>query len=487
MTDTIKLSLFFTTLVWLAPSRAAVLPNGSQLEVRLLHRVGSRASHAGDLVQAAIIAPVFDHDAILVPAGATVSGVVEHLDRLGLGLHHTAARLELQFTQLHLPGEAVVPIYARLASVEEARETVNDAGAVIGIQPSASLSTGMSGMFTLFFIGEPEFRLPVLAFKLLAARSPDAEITFPAGTEMLLRLTHDVELPNSAADHAAIPPLTMSQGNRLQNMLAMLPQQQTRRDGNHPSDLINIVLLGSRQKIERAFRAAGWNGSEPHGVMALYHMYHCVVQRVGYSMAPMTNLEFNGRPPDATFQKSLNTLAKRHHIRLWREQQSDIWLGAATEDIKYKIRALRITHDTDRYIDNERAKIVNDLVFTGCIDRGALLPRASLQTLQGGARSILTDGDVAVLQINSCDNPHLMPSDPQTPRPVRSVRAALAVSDDILRSNPVSVSYAMTKSLFDDSKSRAKERAQERGRYRRAIAISRFSEATTPGRDLALR
>jgi hypothetical protein len=344
----------------------------------------------------------------------------------------------------------------------------------------------VSGVFTLLFIGEPEFGLPVLAFKFLAARSPDAEITFPAGTEILLRLTHDVQLRNSPSHKPAVPLLTTSEGVHLQNMLAMLPQQQTSRDGRHASDLINIVLIGSQQAVERAFRAAGWHDSEPHGAMALYHMYHCLVQRVGYSRAAMTNLKFNGKPPDVAFQKSLDTLAKRHHIRLWREGRSDVWLGAASEDIKYKVRAFHITHGTDRDIDNERAKVVNDLAFTGCIDRGALIPRVYLKAVDEDAHSILTDGDVAVVQLNTCNSPQLTPSDPQMPRPVRPIRAALAVSEDIARSNPISVGYAMTKSILDRSKTQPNKRVQESGTYTRTIAISSIDE-TTPATVLALR
>jgi len=90
------------------------------------------------LVQAAIISPVFDHDTILLPAGATVSGVVDHLDRRGLGLRRPVARLDLHFTQLHLSDGAVVPIDGRVAWIEEAREVVTKTGAVTGIQPSAS-------------------------------------------------------------------------------------------------------------------------------------------------------------------------------------------------------------------------------------------------------------------------------------------------------------------------------------------------------------
>ena len=479
VTALVRLEVLFAALVCLAPSHAAVLPKGSDLEVRLVHRIGSGVSRVGEAVEATIITPVLDQDMILVPAGATVSGAVEQVNRLGLGLRHTAARLDLKFTQLHLPDRTVVPIHARLSSVEEARELVTDTGAVIGIHPGASFSTGVSGLFTLLLFGEPELRIPVLAFKFLAARSPDAEITFPAGTEMLLRLTQNLELKNPASYQPILPLLPRSQGDYLQRMLTALPQQQTTGGDKRPSDLINIVLLGSQQAIERAFRAAGWSGTEPHGVMALYHMYHCVVQRVAYSTAPMTNLKFNGNPPDAAFQKSLNTFAKRHHIRLWHGEESNVWLGATTEDIKYKFRGRGLTHDTDRYIDNERAKVVNDLVFTGCIDRGALLPRPSLNSVQGGAQSILTDGDVAVLKLNACDNPPPMPSDPQTPARVRTVRAALAVSEDITRSNPVTVGYAITKSMLDSSKARPKVSAQEPGTHTRAIAIASGSAATS--------
>lgn len=477
--------LLFAALICLAPLRAAVLLNGSELEVRLLHRVGSRVSRQGDLVRAVIITPVFDRDTILVPAGSTVTGVVEHLDRLGLGLRHTSARLDLQFTELDLPDETVIPIHTRLVSIEEAREIVSDTGAVMGIHPSASFSTGVSGVFTLFLIGEPELRLPILGFKFLAARSPDAEITFPAGTEMLLRLTQDVQLRNPPADQPAVPLLSAPQGAHFENMLDTLPQQQASRDGRHASDLINIALIGSRQAIERAFGAAGWHGSERHGIMALYHMYHCIVQRVGYSMAPMTNLKFNGNPPDMTFQKGLDTLAKRHHIRLWREAESDVWLGAASEDVKYKLRALHITHGTDRDIDNERAKVVNDLAFAGCIYRGALVPRTSFRTAEY-PRSISTDGDVAVVQLNACINPRLTPPDPQPPRPVRAIRAVRAVGEDIARSNPMSVMYAVIKSMFSSSSSRASERNQDASTYKRAIAISTINDAVQ-AKELAQR
>lgn len=486
MTFSAKRNLFFVALCCAAPLNAAILPDGSTLEVRLLNRVGSNVSQVGDRIEAVITTPVFDHGMILLAAGGTVSGVVDHIDRLGLGLRHTAATLHLQFTELHLSGEPMISIGARVSRVEEARESVTDTGAVIGIYPGASFSTGVSGVFSLLLTGEPALRLAVLGFKFLAARSPDAEINFPAGTEMLLRLTQDVQTHQPAAYESAVPLLPASESAYVQNTLARLPQQQTNIDAKHLSDLVNVALIGTREAVQRAFRAAGWSSPEAHGVMAVYHMYHCVVQRVGYSMAPMTNLTLNGHSPDVAFQKNLDTLAKRHHIRLWRDDQSGIWLGAATEDVKFTVRALHVTHATERRVDNERAKVVNDLIMTGCVDTGALIPRADLKPAQEDKHSILTDGDVAILQLNPCDHPAPMPSDPELIRPGRATRIALAVAKDITRSNPVSVSLALANAMFGKSKTASNQPAQQSDAYTRAIAISKFPPATS-GIVLAIR
>ena len=465
-------TLFLIALVCVGRSNGAVLPKGSQLEVRLLRGVGSGFSRVGDPLEAVTITPVVSDGSVVLASGTTLSGIVDQLDRLGLGLRHTAASLDLRFTELHLADGSTVPMHARVTSVEEAREGVSDTGQIVGIHPSASLSTGVSGLFTLLCVGEPELRLPILGVKFLAARSPDAEITLPAGTEMLLRLTRDVELRRAANQDAAVPLLDTPERAYVQHVLTAEPEQQSSLDAKHPSDLINLAFIGDQQAVERAFRAAGWSGTERRGIMAFYHMFHCMVQRAGYSRAAMTDLKWGGRSPDAAFQKNLDTIAKRHHVRLWHDKRNGIWLGAATEDVVYEMRALHLTHGTDHYVDNERAKVVNDLVFTGCVEQGALVPRPELKPVREGARSIVTDGDVAVLKLNACDTPESMPPNVQERQRPRATRALLAIIDDIGRSNPISVGYAMTKAIFDASKTRAVKLAREPFTYTRAIAIS---------------
>ncbi len=475
-----------------SPLYAYVLSYGSELEVRLLQHVGSRTSHVGDAADAVVITPVYDHDTLIIPAGSTVSGTVDHVERLGWGFRHAVARIDLNFTRIQLPGGTSLPINARVGSVETSRETVRSAdGAIIGINPTANFSTSVSALFTLCNLAEREFRIPILGFKFLAARSPDAEISFPAGTEMLLRVTKNLDFQPPAQRDRTVPLLSAAQIAEVQNILAALPAQQTNRGGKYPSDLVNILVLGdpaqhSEDTINHVFRAAGWTKPESHGVMALYHMFHCAVERRTYNALPMSTLKLNGQTPDLAFEKSLDTFAKRHHVRFWRDPLSGAWLGAATEDIGYKMYEAHITHATDSNIDNERAKIVNDLAFTGCVTKGALIPRDSLKPEPNGSTTIHTDGEIAVLELNSCESPRYVEPDKKPATPTRVMRVARAFGEDIVRSNPFSVGIEFAKSLMDNAKIRDNQRIQAARFYTRPSAVASASNPNSQG-SLAVR
>jgi LssY C-terminus len=287
----------------------------------------------------------------------------------------------------------------------------------------------------------------MLGIKFLIARSPDPEIYFPAGTELILQLTAEADIP--APFHAAnreasnIAPLSAAELANAQRVLASLPQQRTDRGHNHPSDLVNILFLGSRESINRVFQAAGWTGAQRSSIRSIYRMYHCMVQRMGYSMAPMGKLTLNGVTASAEYQKSLNTFSKRHHVRLWKQGQEDAWLGAATEDVSYKFQKMHLTHATDPLIDNERTKVLNDVAFTGCLEAATVMARDSSAHLDQ-ERFINTDGRIAVLRINDCQNPRTMPSEGTQTGPRgrrRSVQALIALRNDLIRTNPVSLAY----------------------------------------------
>jgi hypothetical protein len=66
---------------------------------------------------------------------------------------------------------------------------------------------------------------------------------------------------------------------------------------------------------------------------------------------------------------------------------------------------MHVTHAIDLAIDNERAKVVNDLWFTGCVEAASLLPRRSLRVVAHGHSLLSTDGEIAVLRLSNCDVP----------------------------------------------------------------------------------
>jgi hypothetical protein len=203
----------------------------------------------------------------------------------------------------------------------------------------------------------------VWGIKSLIVPSADPEIYFPSGTELILRMTESVNIRETRVDSMRVRSLSSYEVREAGNLLASVPERHARL-GKHPADLVNVLMFGSRRQIELAFHAAGWSVAERKSPLALYRMYHALTRRKGYNKAPMNALTLGGEPSDITYQKSLDTIEKRHHVRLWREPSGkDIWLGTAAQDVGFRFQLTHWTHSTDPRIDNERAKVVNDLAF----------------------------------------------------------------------------------------------------------------------------
>lgn len=440
------------TAVFPCAIQAAVLEAGTKLEARLSTAISSRTSHPGDPVQALVIAPVYNDNRLVIPQGATLFGTVQTIQRLGLGIKHETAAIDCRFTLLQLPDGTRSALQLRTAEVETAREHVAPDGEIRGINPYANASSGASILISAL-IADVNFAMPALGVKFLLLRSPDPEIYFPPGTELILQLISESRIPDLDAP-PVIRELEPSDERAAEDVLGSLPEQQTSVGQNRPSDLLNVMLLGTREQIERAFHAAGWYGEQRHSALAAYRLYHCLVQRTGYSTAPMTRLKLDGRVPDTVYQKSLDTFAKRHHIRLWREHGLDVWVGATTQDVSFRFHRMHVTHASDGEIDNERAKVVNDLWMTGCVSEASVLRRDHLRVLPDAGTTISTDGAVAVLRLNDCQTP--LPTwfaGNQAPR-IRAYpisRIFVAIGADLAHSNPFTLGCTLARTIMSGS------------------------------------
>lgn len=439
-------------------AREAVIPAGTALEVRLSTPVGSRLSRPGDRVAGTIIAPVLAEGRQLLLSGASISGSVDHVQRLGLGLKHEIARLAFRFDSITLPDGRHFPILGRIREVENAREHVDKSGDVDGILPLANASSGISFVIWTMLV-HTELTAPAAIVKAVIARSPDSEIYLPIGTELVVDLDHALSIDLGPPVPERVPPLAEGDRQRVQQFLATLPVQQAMVGRKRSSDLVNLLLLGSSSQVDAAFRGADWTGQNRRGALALFRMYHSLVQRMGYTNLPMAQLTLNGVRATRSYQKSLDTIAKRHHVRLWNQSDPSLWLGAATEDVGFALRHMHVTHAIDLAIDNERAKVVNDLWFAGCIESASLVARPSLRVRNDAGSPLVTDREIAVLRLKNCDSAPI--PKPHTPRWTRAAEAFEAVAMDTARANPFTIGLLAFRSFASHDRSSPAERASE--------------------------
>lgn len=388
---------------------AQEVPVGTVLEVRLSDPVSSFHARRGDVFHAVLIAPVQQDGLELLPAGCAVVGRVVGVKRVGLGLIRERARLRLHFDSLVLPEGTSIPLEGLVIDVENAREKVLKDGTILGIRATNSYGHQATGMVSSLAAVDPMAMLFAFAGSSAVLRFPESEIVLPAGTEIRLKLLKPLELGNAAAKIAATAEGTRVEDASFVAFINELPYRTHTMTQGVPSDLTNLVFLGSAAELRKAFAVAGWTEADARDPATEYETVRALAESRGYAEAPVSQLLLDGKPPALVFEKGLNTIDKRHHIRVWEIQErwngQTVWTAAATHDIGLGFSARKtLTHRIDGDIDQERAKVSEDLQFGGCATSPEMVerPRVPRSTQNATGDRMTTDGRVAVLRLRDC-------------------------------------------------------------------------------------
>ena len=428
------------------------LPDGTQLPVRLTTTVGSYASTPGSAVSAVLIAPVTLDGETVLQAGSTLSGSVKGVTRVGLGVRHETAGLDLEFLQLTSPGGKIVPISARVAEVDNARERVTRNGRIQGIRSTASLCYRVSGYIRTALQWEFHAGLVVWAIRSFLMQLPEPEIYYQAGVELTLTLTRPLFLGAPLTSEQATSQLTNYEREELARVVASMPDRTYAPGSGRPSDVTNVLFIGSHDQIVTAFDAAGWTQANHASFRRRIQWIRAVAERRSDDAAPMSPLLLNGAEPDMSWEKGLNDVSKRHHIRMWREagvwRGQEMWIGAATRDIDFAYfrPGGRLTHKIEENVDREREKVAYDLAFTSC---GNILDWTDREDFPRSTRNatrdpIVTDGSMVVIGLNDCPAPRVFTETVDaTPLPEHggklqrfARREILSARNEMLRTNP---------------------------------------------------
>ncbi len=380
---------------------------GTQILIRLITPVSSRSSRAGDPVEASVIAPVAVNDRVVVPPGTKVEGTVLYAE--SAPNLFSQAELDLEFTTLVHPDGSKTRIVTHITAVDNAKETV-DEGRIVGTQArtqnnKVAWAERVMGWVTapLMVVG-PFIEAVTFGYAKYAVQR---EIVYEPGVEMTLTVLAPERL-NNIPEFKGWP--LMQSTPYLLDLVNSLPTQVQTKD-NSPSDVTNVMLIGSREDAVAAFEAAGWVQAAKLKAKTGWKSFIALMRDKGYEEAPFSKLYLDGKEPDLEFQKMSNTFAKRHHVRIWKLEETyqgqEVWLGGGTHDIGYGVSraGTKWIHLVDPLVDRERDKIRDDLMHTGLV-KGYLmverpnLPRKNPSTASGGT-NLITDGKMLVLDLGS--------------------------------------------------------------------------------------
>jgi hypothetical protein len=443
-----------------------VAPAGTQLHIRLTSSVGSYASKVGSPVSAVLIAPVTLDGETGFPAGSTVSGFVKKVTRVGFGLVHETAGLDLQFNRLTSPDGEKIPISARVSEVDNGRERVNRKGRIEGVRSTGSMCYRVSGYIRTMLMWEIHADLAVWAIRSLLMQVPEPEIYYPAGVELTLASTAPLFLHKPLDAQQDQQQLTSNERDELEHLIATMTVRTQAPGSGRSSDFTNLLFVGSHDQIVSAFTAAGWTPPDPKTMRERINWIRAVAERRGDDVAPMSPLLLNGFEPDMGWQKGLNDVSKRHHIRIWKQAETwrgqEVWLGAATHDIDFgylRPGGRLTTHKIDENVDQERDKVGYDLAFTSCASSLDLVDRADVPRVANNATGdpIITDGRMLVVGLNDCTEPRLSTdSVDSAPLPAHgdklqrfARREILSARNELLRTNPYWRTYEASRWIFD--------------------------------------
>jgi LssY C-terminus len=373
------------------------LPAGTVFYARLETAVSTTQSRLYAPVTAQVVRPVVASQGVAVPLGAVLRGRIEKL--MPSSSPTQRARLLLEFTRLEIPGEPPLRFAGRVVEVENARESVLADGMIQGVLASElplSLIAKAAGK-----IASGQQTQESILGKVNTA------MDYPAGTDLRLELTQPLEVPKIFAPPV---PQQLAAGDlaMVARLLAGAPQRVSGKDGKS-GDPLNVVFIGSQEEVLQAFSKAGWVEPARSSGQSVWQAARAIIGDVGDVKAPVSDLFLFGRREDLAFAKMLNTVAKRHHLRLWRSGAKtpggqEVWLGAGTHDMGYDIHPGVVSHAINPDLDAERSKVGADLVFAGCVRREQLVRRPDplSQGLTATGASWKTDGRLLALQLKPC-------------------------------------------------------------------------------------
>jgi hypothetical protein len=422
------------------------IPADSRLTVRLLGPLSSRTAKKGMEVKAVLTSPAVFENKILIPQGSEFDGSVVDAHGVGLGIKHETAAVTVHFSSVKLPDNRVLPIDAHVLAVANSREEVTKSGRIQGIRSTGTLGHTAENQINSLAQIDPVGYIFTSTAGPAVLGFAEPEILYNAGTELDIAFNKPVITSQKYDAHVPYLALSQEETSRLDNIVKHLPYRTETLVGHVPSDITNLIFIGTPEALRRGLEAAGWTPADSLTAAATFQTVKTLTGNEVYTQAPMSVLTLAGKNPVFTLQKTTNTFSSRHHLRVFPTgetfDEQPVLTASSTQDIgiAFSYRQKTFIHVIDQYLDNERSKVVNDLGLTGCVTGLAMVARRWVpqDAYNSTGDRLRTDGDAALLKLNDCSHPYATPTTPAKRAPLleRSERnTMLTIKDTLFRGN----------------------------------------------------
>ena len=192
-------------------------------------------------------------------------------------------------------------------------------------------------------------------------------------------------------------------------LFSKIPRRVGDKQGN-PGDMVNFLILGSEEAMQRVFTTAGWVKVDADVKDTVLHGLVESLSKESYLTMPMSQLYLFGRAQDYGWAHAepISVVKTRNHLRIWKASfqinGQTLWVGAATHDIGFERdqRNNGVTHKIDPDIDLERDYVEKTLTSTGLVTELThflpVSPMKEAKTATGG--TFHSNGQVLILKLD---------------------------------------------------------------------------------------
>lgn len=179
--------------------------------------------------------------------------------------------------------------------------------------------------------------------------------------------------------------------------------------GTRDGDPLNLVLIGSRNKVFSALARAGWDETEAVTFSTALKTAKAFFSGDMYMNAPISPQYVFGRTQDIGLQKGRDSIHERNHMRLWLSpwiyKGDSVWIGQISRDIGIRMTAgvwSLTTHEIDPEVDDARDYLISDIAAVQGLSKLGYVKGVGEGTPDNPRRILLgdpywTDGHRAVM------------------------------------------------------------------------------------------